>query len=72
MHLCNIITNDLAIYEESNHVDVYFFVSTEGALRRPMTYDDQTIQSHPSQSNPYLHPERHNMTLDELGRTPMN
>ena len=54
MHLCNIITSDLAIYEESNHVDVYFFVSTEGALRRPMTYDDQTIQSHPSQSIPYL------------------
>ena len=40
----NIITNDFASYEESNNVDVYFFIRTEVALKRLMTYDDQTIQ----------------------------
>ena len=46
------------------------FIRTEGALSRPLTYDN-----HPSKSNTLFAlncPERHKITLEELGRPPVN
>ena len=48
------------------------FISTKGARRRPVTYDDHP--SMPSIKSPLIapqRPERHKMTLEEQGRPPM-
>ena len=47
-------------------------ISTEGALRRPLTYDYHTIQSNPNPPLAPHRPERHKMTLEELGRPPLD
>ena len=45
----------------------YHFISTEGALRRPLTYDNHpSIHPIPSPLFALHRPERHKMTLEEL------
>ena len=55
-------------HTEHRIVAVMIIIRTEGALTRLLTNDD-----HPSYPIFALHrPERHKMTLEKLGRPPMN
>ena len=47
-------------------------ISTEGAFRRPLTYDGHPIHSNPNPLFALQRPEREKMPLKELGRPPMN